>query len=129
MDQITEDTPLSRRVDSHVGSRMRKRRTALGMTQDNLAEAIGISYQQVQKYETGANRISAGRLFEVAKRLGVSVGYFFEGLDPEQGSSPLRHGGRERSTIDLVRSFETIGDGATRQSIIGLVRNVARMAK
>src|SRR5215475_15467261 len=91
---------LSRRVDDHVGSRIRLRRTLLGMTQEQLAGALGISYQQIQKYETGANRVSAGRLFEIGQRMDVEVGYFFEGLDTATSTAELPHGGRNRVAID-----------------------------
>ena len=73
---------VAKRVDDHVGERIRERRTMMGLTQEHLAKALDISYQQVQKYETGANRVSAGRLFEIAKRLEVDVAYFFENLEP-----------------------------------------------
>ena len=67
-------------VDRHVGRRMRERRVALGLTQQEMAELIGVTYQQAHKYEKGANRVAAGRLLQVARALGVEVGYFFEGL-------------------------------------------------
>jgi transcriptional regulator with XRE-family HTH domain len=68
-------------TDVHVGGKMRMRRMALGMTQEKLGDAMGITFQQVQKYEKGANRIGASRLFEIAQILEVPVAYFFEGLD------------------------------------------------
>src|ERR671914_368567 len=74
----------TRRIDQHVGERIRARRAELGLTQEQLAQALQVSYQQVQKYETGANRISAGRIFEISRKLDVTVGYFFEGLDADQ---------------------------------------------
>jgi len=67
-------------VDGHVGRRVRERRKALGMSQDKLGNALGISFQQVQKYEVGTNRVAAGRLWDMAKVLEVDVGYFFEGI-------------------------------------------------
>ena len=69
----------TRPIDQHVGERIRLRRTERGLTQEQLAAALDVSYQQVQKYETGANRISAGRIYQIARKLGVEVGYFFEG--------------------------------------------------
>jgi transcriptional regulator with XRE-family HTH domain len=115
---------LSRRVDDHVGSRIRLRRTLLGMTQEQLAAALSISYQQIQKYETGANRVSAGRLFEIAQRLSVDVGYFFEGLDPEMLPKGLPHGGRNRIAIDLVRNFLEIADEDQRSALANLVKTL-----
>ena len=99
----------TRRIDQHVGERIRMRRAELGLTQEQLAQALKVSYQQVQKYETGANRISAGRIYEIARKLGVEIGYFFEGVgsDPPGEQVPLEHGGRQRSAIELVRKRET----------------------
>src|SRR5438477_13182987 len=70
-------------VDAHVGGRVRARRTLLGLNQERLGDLLGLTFQQVQKYERGANRISAGRLFEIAHILGVGVPYFYEGLTEE----------------------------------------------
>src|SRR5262245_19747445 len=67
-------------TDRHVGARMRERRIMLGVTQQQMAELIGVTYQQAHKYEKGINRVSAGRLYDIAQALGVEVGYFFEGL-------------------------------------------------
>ena len=117
---------LAKRVDKHVGKCIRGRRAFVGLTQQDLAEALGISYQQHQKYETGANRVSAGRLYEIAMRLGVDVGYFFEGLDPTSERAPMEHGGRERSTINLVRDFYGISDPGIRSAVSGLVRSLSQ---
>ena len=116
---------LAKRVDAHVGERIRQRRTALGLTQEHLANALDISYQQVQKYETGANRVSAGRLFEVAGKLDVDIGYFFEGLDTSTEIVPLEHGGKNRSTIELVRNFSQVTDPDVRSAVSGLVKSLA----
>ncbi len=113
---------LARRVDDHVGSRIRLRRTLLGMTQEQLAAALAISYQQVQKYETGTNRVSAGRLFEIAERLGIEINYFFDGLDPSLVPKDMPHGGRNRVTIDLVRNFLEIADENQRLALASLVK-------
>jgi transcriptional regulator with XRE-family HTH domain len=116
----------TRRIDQHVGERIRARRTELGLTQEQLAEALSVSYQQVQKYETGANRISAGRIFELARKLRVEVGYFFQGLplDAPADAAPLEHGGRQRSAIELVRKFAQIEDPQVRSAIAALVKAV-----
>jgi len=115
----------SKRIDQHVGERIRLRRTERGLTQEQLASALDVSYQQIQKYETGANRISAGRIYELSRRLGVEVGYFFEGLDDEGSQAvPLEHGGRQRSAIELVRKFAQIRDPDVRAAIAGLVKSV-----
>ncbi len=112
-------------MDQHVGERIRKRRTLLGYTQEQLADALGISYQQVQKYETGANRVSAGRLFQIAQRLDVSVAYFFDGLELTAQAASMPHGGANRATIDLVRNFNAIPDGSIRNAVAGLVKSLS----
>lgn len=114
----------TKRIDAHVGERIRLRRTELGLTQEQLAEALEVSYQQVQKYETGANRVSAGRILEIARKLGVDVGYFFEGLSDDDPSLPLEHGGRQRAAIELVRKFGQIKDPEVRAAIAGLVKTI-----
>jgi transcriptional regulator with XRE-family HTH domain len=116
----------TRRIDQYVGERIRLRRAERGLTQEQLAAALDVSYQQIQKYETGANRISAGRLYEIARKLGVDIGYFFAGLDTDQGplALPLEHGGRQRSAIELVRKFAQIRDPEVRAAIAGLVKTV-----
>ena len=118
----------SKRIDRHVGERIRHRRTELGLTQEQLGEALGVSYQQIQKYETGANRISAGRLYEIARRLGVDISDFFDGLDDRDVAAgevtALEHGGRQRSAIELVRKFTQIEDAEVRACIAGLVKTV-----
>lgn len=115
---------LAKRVDAHVGERIRERRAMLGLTQEHLASALNISYQQVQKYETGANRVSAGRLYEIARKLDVSVSYFFENMDESAEPTPLEHGGKNRSAIELVRNFAEIRDPQIRAAIGGLVKSL-----
>jgi len=116
----------SRRIDQHVGERIRLRRTELGLTQEQLAEALDVSYQQIQKYETGANRINVGRLFDIARRLEVDIGYFFEDIIPGEtaGNQPLEHGGRQRSAIELVRKFAQIRNPEVKAAIAGLVKTI-----
>lgn len=113
---------LDGRVDGHVGERIRIRRTELGLTQEDLARQLHISYQQVQKYETGSNRISAGRLYEIAGELGVSVAYFFEEFDSEKREAAMPHGGHNRAAIDLVRNFQEIRDETLRSAITSLIK-------
>ncbi len=85
-------------IDVHVGERIRQRRRMLGLSQDRLAQSLGLTFQQVQKYERGANRVSASKLFEIARTLGVRIGDLFEGLTTEaqpgvaeDGPSPFVH--------------------------------------
>ena len=116
---------LAKRVDAYVGERIRERRAMLGLTQEHLASALNISYQQVQKYETGAKRVSAGRLYEIARKLDVGVSFFFEGLDEGSEAVPLEHGGKNRSAIELVRNFSEISDPQVRAAIGGLVKSLS----
>jgi transcriptional regulator with XRE-family HTH domain len=118
----------TKRIDAHVGERIRLRRTEFGLTQEQLAEALDVSYQQIQKYETGANRVSAGRILEIARKLGVDVGYFFEGLSDDDPRLPLEHGGRQRAAIELVRKFGQIKDPDVRAAIAGLVKTIVDRA-
>jgi transcriptional regulator with XRE-family HTH domain len=125
MDYLAEIPPkLSRRVDDHVGARIRLRRILLGLTQEQLAASLNISYQQIQKYETGANRVSAGRLFQIAQRLAIDVAYFFDGIDPDLMPKGLPHGGRNRIAIDLVRNFLEIPDEDARTALAHLVKTM-----
>ncbi|MFP3943805.1 MAG: helix-turn-helix domain-containing protein [Alphaproteobacteria bacterium] len=114
----------AKRVDEYVGERIRQRRAMLGLTQEQLAETLGISYQQVQKYETGANRVSAGRLYEIAQTLETDVSHFFEGLEESPRRTEMPHGGRNRATIDLVRNFQSIEDPEVRIAISNLVKSL-----
>jgi len=104
-------------VDRQVGERMRRRRILLGLTQDQVADALGISYQQIQKYETGANRISAGRLAQIAEVLEVLPGWFF-GV-AEAADEP---GNSSRAVIELVRNFSRIEDDRVRSHLMALMR-------
>ncbi|MEX0280564.1 MAG: helix-turn-helix domain-containing protein [Arenibacterium sp.] len=107
-------------VDVHVGKRVRHRRWLIGMTQQQLAEQVGIKFQQIQKYETGANRISASRLWDIAEALDVQVAFFFEGLEDEgareddvQGVPADLMGDKE--ALDLVRSYYAIPENQRRR--------------
>lgn len=106
-------------VDVHVGKRIRHRRWMVGMTQQQLAEKVGIKFQQIQKYETGMNRVSASRLWDVASALSVSISFFFDGLEnvahgDEQSSLPgdiLA----DREALELVRSYYSIPENQRRR--------------
>ena len=106
-------------VDVHVGKRIRQRRWLVGMTQQKLAEAVGIKFQQIQKYETGANRVSASRLWDIADALEVDVSFFFEGLkddarDEQQSAVPVDMMG-DKEAMDLVRSYYAIPENQRRR--------------
>ncbi|EDM71763.1 transcriptional regulator, XRE family protein [Roseobacter sp. AzwK-3b] len=107
-------------VDIHVGKRIRHRRWLVGMTQQQLAESVGIKFQQIQKYETGANRVSASRLWDIADALDVDVSFFFEGLETDSGKSeagekvPADLLG-DKEALDLVRSYYAIPENQRRR--------------
>ena len=101
-------------IDLHVGKRLRRRRRLLGLTQQQLAESVGIRFQQIQKYECGANRVSASRLFELAESLDVPVQYFYEGLsrrDENSGEDVLAADIlSQKETVDLIRAYYRLGE-------------------
>ncbi|MCT4555445.1 MAG: helix-turn-helix domain-containing protein [Pelagimonas sp.] len=108
-------------VDVHVGKRIRHRRWLVGMTQQQLAEHVGIKFQQIQKYETGANRVSASRLWDIADALDVPVSFFFEGIESEAEdvaekaeSIPADILG-DKEALDLVRSYYAIPENQRRR--------------
>ena len=92
-------------IDHHIAARMRERRTTLGLTSQQVAEVLGITYQQLYKYEKGANRISAGRLHALARALEVEPAYFYEGLG---SGEPTRPTARQRQMIELARNFTVL---------------------
>jgi len=107
-------------VDVHVGKRVRHRRWMVGMTQQQLAEHVGIKFQQIQKYETGMNRVSASRLWDIAETLSVPVSFFFEGIETETSdTSPDRHlpGDilADKEALELVRSYYAIPETQRRR--------------
>ena len=132
-------------VDRHVGEQLRRRRVLLGMSQQKLADALGLVFQQVQKYEKGTNRLGASRLFDAARILDVPIGYFFADM-PESvmRCSPASRGnpsasdevvanaesgdvmGR-RETIRLVRSYYQIKDNNVRKTLLAMARAMARL--
>ena len=108
-------------VDVHVGKRIRHRRWMVGMTQQQLADSVGIKFQQIQKYETGMNRVSASRLWDVARTLGVQIGFFFEGLGAEPGADAQSDILSNKEAMDLVRAYYAIPE-AQRKRLFDLAR-------
>ena len=107
-------------IDIHVGSRVRLRRTLLGMSQEKLADAVGLTFQQIQKYETGMNRVSASRLWDIAETLTVPVSFFFEGIETEtSGASADRQMPTDiladKEALELVRSYYAIPETQRRR--------------
>ena len=121
-------------VDIHVGNRVRLRRMLLGMSQERLGNSMGLTFQQVQKYEKGVNRIGASRLFHISRILDVPVQFFLEEAPfaGETGSTPSMAKGdsegfileflNSREGLELNRAFVKIGDGKVRKSVVDLVR-------
>ncbi len=121
-------------VDVHVGKRIRHRRWMLGMTQQQLGEAVGIKFQQIQKYETGMNRVSASRLWDIGRVLDVAISFFFEGLDSEYDMdasdvSTQRHGDllADKEALELVRSYYAIPE-EQRRKLFDLARVLSDVA-
>jgi transcriptional regulator with XRE-family HTH domain len=114
-------------VDHLVGARIRLRRQTIGMTQTELADKIGVTFQQVQKYELGTNRVGASRLAAIAAALEAPVAFFFEEVTPAQGAEmgrdALMEALRDRSTVELVKAFTRISDLGVRRGILELVRS------
>jgi transcriptional regulator with XRE-family HTH domain len=120
---------MANAIDLHVGKRLRRRRRLLGLTQQQLAESIGIRFQQIQKYECGANRVTASRLYELAVSLNVPVNYFFEGLNMGQtaadGLAPANVANdrdliaadvlSQKETLELIRAYYKLGERPRRR--------------
>ena len=107
-------------VDVHVGKRIRHRRWLIGMTQQQLAEKVGIKFQQIQKYETGANRVSASRLWDISDAMEVPVSFFFDGLEEEGKAAAEKSSVPEdlmvdKEALDLVRSYYAIPENQRRR--------------
>lgn len=106
-------------VDTHVGKRIRHRRWMVGMTQQQLAEGVGIKFQQIQKYETGMNRVSASRLWDIARVLEVPIAYFFEGLDQAEGADAAGVAKddvlSDKEAMNLLRIFHAIPEQQRRR--------------
>ncbi|TMV67165.1 helix-turn-helix transcriptional regulator [Thioclava sp. BHET1] len=110
-------------IDAHVGKRIRHRRWMIGMTQQQLADRVGIKFQQIQKYETGMNRVSASRLWDISDVLGVPVSFFFEGLDSSRENPTHVEGDilADKEALELVRSYYAIPE-AQRRRLFDLAR-------
>ena len=108
---------MPRSVDVHVGQRVRQRRWMLGMTQQQLGDQVGIKFQQIQKYETGTNRISASRMWDIAAVMEVPVSFFFEGLDGQTPDTGEARGDilTDKEALELVRAYYSIPENQRRR--------------
>lgn len=138
--KVSVDGP--RPVDVHVGHRLRLRRTLLGISQEKLGEAVGLTFQQIQKYERGANRVGASRLFEFSKILDVSISFFFDEMPSnvkktrgsfapglaEQAQAEFEDDSMtRRETLELVRAYYKITNPTIRKRMYELIRSIGRV--
>ena len=125
---------MTNEIDFYVGKRLRRRRRLLGLTQQALGDMVGIRFQQIQKYECGANRISAARLFELSEALSVPIQYFYEGLSEKR--EPATDAPEfiapdvlsKKETMDLVRAYYSMGEGP-RKHLLDLAKSLEANAK
>lgn len=119
-------------IDTHVGKRLRECRTVAGMSQQAIGDALGVSFQQVQKYETGTNRISSSRLYELSAILGVTVAYFFEEVQqgraaiPALLSAPLPENINRRETLEMIRAYYGIPGEDARRGVFELIKALSK---
>ena len=120
---------MAHSVDIHVGQRVRQRRWMLGMTQQQLGDGVGIKFQQIQKYETGANRVSASRMWDIATALEVPVAFFFEGLEGQAANSGDAQGDvlTDKEAHELVRAYYSIPE-TQRRRLFDLARVLSDVA-
>jgi len=129
VERATAERPGQRAnaADRHVGARIRERRVMMGLSQQQLAKMIGVTYQQAHKYERGLNRISAGRIFEIGQVLNVPVSWFFDGLNvegPGQEASP-----RQRMCLELARNFALIDNEKHQEALSQMARALAAQSQ
>ena len=125
--QIADFTRMAGNIDHHVGRRIRQARALRGLSIEKLEQALGISYQQLQKYEVGSNRVSCGRLWLIGRTLDLPIGFFFDGLEDE--GTPESSGDEalvSRRTINAARQLEEIEDPALRDQLVAMIRTCAR---
>ena len=131
MDKPDEAEPGPNPIDRHVGLRIRMRRKELGISQERLAESIGLTFQQVQKYERAANRVSASKLWEMSRALSTPISYFYEGLGEATGGGPnVPHEAMQdflmtAEGIELAAIFPKVTKARVRRKILDLVRAMA----
>jgi transcriptional regulator with XRE-family HTH domain len=119
-------------IDTHIGNRIRLLRLSRGLSQERLGEAVGITFQQVQKYESGVNRISASRLYGLAQHLGVSFEYFFDGIANQETTALLDRGDTDiakllatREGVALIKAYSSLGDPRLQRAIVHFLTIVA----
>ena len=123
-DGAARPSPRANDADRHVGGRIRERRIMLGLSQQQLAQMIGVTYQQAHKYERGLNRISAGRLYEIAQVLSVPISWFFEGMHAMDGPAEMTP--RQRMCLELARNFAMIDNEKHQEALSQMARALAQ---
>ncbi len=120
----TKPSPRANVADRHVGTRIRERRIMLGLSQQQLAVMIGVTYQQAHKYERGLNRISAGRLYDIAQVLNVPISWFFEGMEDDGAGAEMSQ--RQRMCLELARNFALIENLKHQEALSQMARALAQ---
>ncbi len=139
---VTKKKGRANSIDEHVGLQLRQRRALLGLSQEKLAEQVGITFQQIQKYENGANRVSASRLYEFSKVLEIPVNFFFESYGSNENKNALGFAendqagfeGQEdvmkrKETLELIRTYYSIENPKLRKDLFKLVKSMAENLK
>ncbi len=139
--EITKRKGRANSIDEHVGVQLRQRRSLLGLSQEKLAEHVGITFQQIQKYENGANRVSASRLYELSKALDIPVEFFFSNYGSaskqhfslaENDQSPFEGAEdvmKRKETLELVRAYYSVPDPKARKNLLKLLKDMAENLK
>jgi transcriptional regulator with XRE-family HTH domain len=125
--EVTRPVPRANTADRHVGMRIRERRIMLGLSQQQLAVMIGVTYQQAHKYERGLNRISAGRLYDIAQVLSVPISWFFEGIAEDNGAAEMSP--RQRMCLELARNFAMIDNLKHQEALSQMARALAAQSE
>ena len=120
-------------IDVHVGKRLKQRRTLIGLSQEKLADALGITFQQIQKYENGANRVGASRLFQIGRALDVPVSFFFDGYSPNNHLAVAEDTPNldddlmtQRETLTLVKAYYSIENEKVRKKVLDMIKSMAK---
>ncbi len=121
---VVRPSPRANNADRHVGARIRERRIMLGLSQQQLAVMIGVTYQQAHKYERGLNRISAGRLYDIAGVLSVPISWFFEGMQEDTAAAEMSP--RQRMCLELARNFAMIDNLKHQEALSAMARALAQ---
>ncbi|MFN7039205.1 MAG: helix-turn-helix domain-containing protein [Alphaproteobacteria bacterium] len=137
MGKATNAKTIKHPVDEHVGAKLKSRRTLVGMSQEELGRTVGVTFQQIQKYEKGLNRIGCSRLFEISNVLKTSVSFFFEGLESNGSNNYNLQESKSNNLLEisnkeilsLVRAYSSIEDQQVRKKVISLVKSLSNISE